>query len=109
MKDYQGLINNTYHVGHIETDNRVICSMPEDVTNHFVFPNFSTPMPGTLRGVIDNAMAPRDKIYLNGLGMIKGKSGGLSMMMKTGMEVAHNYTVFEYTHPNPTEIIKVPS
>ena len=45
-KDYQGVIHNTYHSGHIESDHHVICLMSEDMANHFAFPNFTTPVPG---------------------------------------------------------------
>ena len=48
-KYYQGVINNTYHDLHIVTDHHVILLMPEDMEKHFVFPNFATPVPGTLR------------------------------------------------------------
>ena len=68
--------------------------MSEDVENHFTFPNLATPVPGTLMEVLDNNTTTRDKSYLNGLGMVKGESRGVSMMMKIGMEVAHDYTVF---------------
>ena len=44
-KDYQGVIRNNYYGGHIETDHHVIWSMPEDVANHFMLPNFATPVP----------------------------------------------------------------
>ena len=70
-KDYQGIIHNTYHGGNIENDHHVICSMPEDVAKHFALPNFTTPMPGTLREVLDSDIATRDKIALNGLGIKK--------------------------------------
>ena len=70
--------------------------MPEDVVKHFAFPNFTTPMPGTLRGFLDNDIAPRDKISLNGLGIKKVKAVGLSKILKTGLEVAQYYTVFNY-------------
>ena len=75
-KHYHRVINNTYHGGHIETDHHVICLMPEDVENHFELPNFTTPIPGALREVLDNDITPRENIYLNGLGMTKGKAGG---------------------------------
>ena len=80
---YQGVIHDTYNVGHIEIDHHVIFLMPEDVSKHFLFPNFKAPVPGTLREVLDNDTTPRDKISLNGLGTKKRKSGGASMMMKT--------------------------
>ena len=79
-KDYQGVIHNTYHGGHIETDHHIICSMIEDMEKRFEFPNSTTPVPGTLMEVLDNDTTTRDKIYLNGLGMKKGKSGGASMI-----------------------------
>ena len=54
-----------------------------------------------LRKVLGNEITPRDKISLNGLGITKAKSGGLSMMPKTGTEVAQDYTVFNYGPPIP--------
>ena len=60
-QDYQELIHNTYHGGHIETDHSCICSIPEDVENHFELPNFITPVPGTLRDVLDNNTTTREK------------------------------------------------
>ena len=44
-------------------------------------------------------MEPGDKIPLNGLVMTKGKARGLSMILKTGMEVAQDYNVFNCGHP----------
>ena len=85
-KGYQGVINNTYHGVNIETDHHVIRSMLEDLAKHFVFPNFTAPMPGTLREVINNDIAPGEKISLNGLVITKVKSIGLSVILKTGLE-----------------------
>ena len=45
--------------------------MPEDVAKNLAFPNFTAPMPGTLREVLDNDIAPIDKISLNVLGIKK--------------------------------------
>ena len=45
--------------------------MPEDMAKNFAFPNFATPVPGTLKEVLDNDTTPRDKISLNGLEMKK--------------------------------------
>ena len=59
--------------------------MLEGVSKHSSLPNFTTPVPGTLRGVLYNYTTTRDKNSLNGLGIIKGGSGGLSMMLKTVM------------------------
>ena len=75
--------------------------MIEDMEKRFEFPNFTTPVPGTLMEVLDNDTTTRDKIYLNGLGMKKGKSGGASMILKTGIEVAQDYTVLNYGPPRP--------
>ena len=66
-KEYQGIINNTYHGGNIETDHHVIYLIPEDVEKHFALPNYTTLVPGTLREVIDNENTTRDKIYPYGL------------------------------------------
>ena len=51
-------------------------------------------------------MEPRDKISLNGLVITKGKARGLSMMLKTGMEVAQDCTVFSCGHPRPQKDLK---
>ena len=59
--------------------------MPEDVANFFASPKFSSIAYGTPRGIIDNYTTTRDKISLNGLGMEKGKSGDISMILKTGI------------------------
>ena len=100
-KYYQGIIHNTYHGGNIETYHHVLCSIPEDMENHFVLPNFTTPVPGTLRKVLDKDTTTREKGHLKGLNMTKGESGGLYMMIKTGMEVSQYYTVFNYGSPIP--------
>ena len=58
-----------------------------------LFPlNFATPVSGTLREVLDINTTTREKSHLNGL----GESGGVSMMLKTVIEVAQDYTVFNY-------------
>ena len=75
--------------------------MPEDMAKYFVFPNFSTPVPGTLREVLDNNNTKRDKSYLNSLRMKKSESGGVYMMIKTGTELSQYYTVFNYGPPRP--------
>ena len=80
--------------------------MPEEVTKQFAFHNFTTPVTGTPREVIDNDTTPRDNIFLNVLGVKKCKSGGASMMMKTGMEVYQDYTVFNYGLPRPQKDLK---
>ena len=36
--------------------------MLEDVENHFTFPNFTTPVPGTLRKILDNNTTAREKV-----------------------------------------------
>ena len=74
-KDDQEIIHNTYHGGNIETDHHFICSIPEGVAKNFLFHNLTTPFSGILREVLDNDIATRDKIYLNGLVTKKGKSG----------------------------------
>ena len=75
--------------------------MPEDMESHFEFPNFTTPIPGTLREVLYNDITPRDKISFNGSGMTKLKVEGLFMIMETGMEVAQYYTFLNYGRPSP--------
>ena len=65
------------------------------------FPHFSSPVLGTLRGVLDNDITTRDKSHLNGLGTTKFESGVVSMMLKTGMELAQDYTVSNYRPPIP--------
>ena len=38
--------------------------------------------------------------------MKKGESGGVSMILKTGMEVSQYYTVFNYRPPIPQKDLK---
>ena len=59
-----------------------------------------------LREVIENDITTRDKNSLHGLEMKKGKYGGASIMLKTGMEVAQVYTVFNYRPPIPQKDLK---
>ena len=67
--------------------------IPEDNVNHFSFPKFITPVASTLREVLDNEITTRDKISLNGLGTSNGKFVRVSMMLKTGIKMAQDYTV----------------
>ena len=75
------------------------------MANHFSFPNFTTPIPETLMEVLDNGISPRYKISLNGLVITKVKAGGLSMMLKTGLEVAQDYNVSNYRPPIPQKYL----
>ena len=75
--------------------------MSEYMAKHFVFTNFTTPVPGTSREVLENYTTTRYKSYLNGLGIKKCESGGVYMMMKTGMEMTQYYNVFNYGPPRP--------
>ena len=75
--------------------------MLEDVAKNFLFPKFNTPRPGTLREVLANDITPGDNISLNGPVMIKLKAIGLSIMLRTVMEVDQDYTVFNYGTPSP--------
>ena len=54
-----------------------------------------------LREVIYNDTTSRDIISLNGLGVTKGESGGVFMMLIPGKEVAQDYSVFNYGPPRP--------
>ena len=56
--------------------------------NHFTLPDFITPVQGMLMEVLNNETTTKDKIYLNGLGTTKGKSGDTYIMLKTGIEVS---------------------
>ena len=76
------------------------------MAKHFTFPNFATSVPGKLRWVLENDTKLRDKMSLDGLVMTKFKSGGTSMMLKTVMEVAQDYTVFDYSPPRPQRDLK---
>ena len=80
--------------------------MPEDMGNHFTFPNFTTSVPGILREILDKNNTTRGKSYLNGLGITKGVSGGVYMMMKALMEVSQYYNVFNYVSPRPQKELK---
>ena len=66
-----------------------------------MFHKFTFPVPGTLRGFLDNDTTTRDKISLKVLGVKKGKSGGVAMMMKTGMRLVQYYIFFFYGPPIP--------
>ena len=79
--------------------------IPEDVASPYAFPNFSTLVSGMLREVLDNDNTTRDIFLLNGSGITKGKSGGVSMMLKTGMEVAQYYTILNYGPPIPPKYL----
>ena len=81
--------------------------MIEYVENKSALPNFATPVSGRLREVLDNDTTTRNKIYLNGLGITNGEYLGVSMMLKTRIELAQDYTVFN-KNPKTTEILKVP-
>ena len=56
--------------------------------------------------VINNDTTTRDNISLDSLDMTKGKSVSASMMLKTGMELAQDYTVFNYKPPRPQKDLK---
>ena len=73
---------------------------------HFEFTNFFTPVPGALRGVLYNDTTARDRNSLNWLGMKASKSGVVSMILKTGMEVDKYYTIFNYGPPRPQKDLK---
>ena len=106
MKFYQSIIHKNYHDGHIETDQHVISLIPEYTAKNFLLPNFTTPVSGTLREVLDNSNKTIDKISLNGLGMTNGESGGVYTMLKTVLEVSQDYTVFNYITPRPQKYLK---
>ena len=104
-KDYQGIIHNTYNGGNIETDQHVICLIPEDVENLFAFPNLTTPVIGTLGEVLYNGNTKRDKSYLNGFGTKKDESRGVPMMMTTYESVLILYCL-QLRTPNTAERLK---
>ena len=68
--------------------------MSEESAKHFDFPTFINPVLEILSELLVNDTKTGYKISLNGLGMTKVKSGGVSMMLKTGTEVAQDYTFF---------------
>ena len=80
--------------------------MPEDLSRQFMLPNLTTPVLVMLRKVLENDTTTKDKIFLNGLGMKKGKSIGTSIMLKTVMEVAQYYNFFNYRNPIPQKYLK---
>ena len=73
---------------------------------HFAFHNSTTPVLGTPREGLENYTTPTDKISLNGLETTKVKSGGASMMLKPGMEVAQYDTIFNYGPQRPQKDLK---
>ena len=80
--------------------------MPKDVAKHFAFPNFATPLIGTLTEVLKNYITPRYKIPLNGLWMKKVKAVGAYMMLKKVTELDQDYTVFDYRPPRLQKHLK---
>ena len=72
----------------------------------FAPPKFTAPAAGTLREVLDDDTTTRDKNSLNRLGVIKGGSGGVDMMLKTGTEVTQDYNFFKYGTPRPQKHMK---
>ena len=62
--------------------------MPEYEAKQFLFPNFKTPITGTLKEVLENYTKPRNKISLNELVTTKYKYVSAYMILKTGMELA---------------------
>ena len=52
-----------------------------------------------LREVLEGNITPRDIVYLNGLGMKKGKSRFSYMILKTGMEMDKDHTVINCGTP----------
>ena len=93
-KDCNRVTHNIYHVGYIEIYHHVILSIPEDSANNFAFLYFTALGPEVFIRFLDNDTTKRYKMYLNRLGLIKVESGGVNMMLKTGMEVAQYYTIF---------------
>ena len=82
--------------------------MSEDVAKHFLFPNFTTPVPGTMREVLGNDTTLREKISFNGFVITRIKSVGASMMLRTGMGVDQYYIYFQLQTAKTTERLKVP-
>ena len=64
-------------------------------------PNFTAPVSGKLREILDNDTTTRNKPPLKVLEMKKVEYVGVSMMMKIVMKVAHDYTVFSHGTPRP--------
>ena len=65
-----------------------------------MLPKFTAPVSETLREILDNDTTTRDKTPLKGLGVTKGESGGVSVMLEKRMKVAQHYTVFKYNPQN---------
>ena len=59
-----------------------------------------------LREVIGNDTTTGDNFFLVGLGVTKGEYGGLSMMLKHGMEVVQDYNVLKYRPTRPHKYTK---
>ena len=54
---------------------------------------FTAPVSGTLSEILDNDTTTRDKTPLKGLGVTKGESVGVAIILKKRMKVAQDYTV----------------
>ena len=51
-----------------------------------MLPNFTTPVSGTSMEVLENDTTTRDKISLNDLGMTKGESVGVSLILDSSCQ-----------------------
>ena len=106
MKDYRGVIHNTYRDGNIETDHHIIFSMIDEVAKNFVFHKFTNPCPGNLMQGMDNNTTTRDIMSLNGLGITQVEAVSVSMMIKILMEVAEDCNVLIIGPPRPQKGVK---
>ena len=61
-----------------------------------MFAKFITSGNGMLRKVLDNDTTTRNTISLNGLGVTKGQSTSVYVMLKTGMVLSEDHTIFNY-------------
>ena len=93
-KNYQRVINNTHNIGNIKTYHHFICLIPE-------VPKFTALFTGTLREIIVNDTTTIDKVSLNWLGVTVCEFRGVYMMLKIGIEVERDYTVFNHRPPIP--------
>ena len=78
----------------------------EEVSKNIALLKFTAPATGMLRKFIGNDTTTINKFSRAGLGVKKGKCRGVSMMLKTEIEVAQDYTFSNYIPPIPQKYIK---
>ena len=89
-----------------------MCLMLEDADKYFSFPNYTTPVSGTLKEVPENDITTRYKISLNDFVITKDESGGVYTIFKlewkwldTILFQLHTQRPHKYANPQDRTIV----